>query len=494
MPRPLAGLVVLIAACDPDGGVALHFERPDNPALDPLTDDVRELTLRATAAGTPMFQAAAAYDGDAVSFGALPIADDVRFTLIGAAGTGRVVAFGRTVAPVDVTADAPLDVTIPVRRPYTYVAGADGVVALDGSLEPGQAYESRLGSGAIGAVAATPDGTAVIDAIGDTLHVISTSTHAEIGATLALDAAVARLAIDPTGRWLVAVLPSAVAIVDLPGLIAGTPAAPVIVPTGVPGEVAVSADRAWLVEDPLASLFCSPSSSVRSISLADPEDTQLIPLGGPAGDIAIDPAGRPLIAMPCGAQQIVTLDGTELVPLLSVDGASAVTVANGKIWAMGHVDGEAAHLILASVPLEGGEPELLDLPTLEERAVAPEFDGPGQGASIQATADLASAFDLAVLPDGEHVAILVAAAYLTDEVGDAGFGVPILPEVTMITYEYQLVQLDTGLGAQRLRTSCSIEWAHNAVIDDFRCGLAPGQDEADVTFVPVGLTALYGSR
>jgi hypothetical protein len=283
--------------------------------------------------------------------------------------------------------------------------------------------------------------------------------------------------------------------VDLPPLRDGTPAAPVFVATGTAGQIAVGADTAWLIEDPLASLFCSPASSVRGISLADPDaGGAVVPLGGPAGDIAVDPQGRPVIAMPC-ANRIVRVDGTTVEPVLEVQGASAVTIADDKLWAMGHLDGEMAHLILASVPLDGdGEPELLDLPTLEERADAPEFDETGQGASLQITADLASAYDLAILPDGEHVAILVAAVYISMPVGDAGFGVPILPEVTMITYEYQLVQLATGLGAQRLRTSCTIEWEHDAVIDDFRCGRAPGQDESAVTFVPAGLTALYGSR
>lgn len=490
--RSVLATLVLCAACDPDGGVALRFERPEDPTLDPLTADVEELTLWATAGGEEVFQSTRPF-GDAVRFGELPLGRDIRFAVGGTAATGHMIAFGRSGAPVDVTVDDAIEVTLPVRRPFSYVAGAEGLIALDGALDDD--YARVLGDGdVVGAASATPDGGAVVVAAGATLAVISTSTHQPEGGELALVAPATDLAISPDSRWAVVAHGEpghGVSIVELPALRDGAPVEPTFVATGPTGSIAVSADTAWVVIDPLASLFCMPMSSLLAIPLDDPAAAAApMPFGAPASDLAVDPDGRPLIVLPC-ADQIV--DDT-LTPVLEVDGVSAVTVAGDTIWATGHVDGEAAHIILASVPLDGGEPSLLDLPTLEERALAPEFDAPGQGASIQATADLASAYDLAILPDGEHAAILVAAVYLTDEVGDAGFGIPILPAVTMVTYEYQLVQLDSGLGAQRLRTSCSIEWEPGAVIDDFRCGLAPGQDESAVTFVPEGVTALYGSR
>ncbi len=482
--RALPVLLVL-AACDPDGGVALRFERPEDPSLDPLTDDVRELTLWATAGGEEVFQATRPYDA-AVRFGQLPLGQDVRFAVGGSAATGQVIAYGKSGDPVDVTVDDAIEVTLPVRRPFSYVAGAEGVIALDGSL--GDDYVTALGDGAAAAaVSATPDGRSIVVAQGASLVSISTSTHLAEGGEVALEAAATDLAISPDGRWAVVAHaePSGVSIVDRATAQASFVATPPV------GQLAVSADTVWVIVDPLNSLFCSPMSSLLAIPLDDPASAgDPVPLDAPASDLAVDRDGRPLVVLPC-ADRIVD---ESLTPVLEVDGVSAVTVAGDTIWATGHVDGEAAHIILASVPLAGGEPALIDLPTLEERALAPEFDAPGQNASIQATADLASAYDLTVLPDGEHAAILVAAVYFTEEVGDAGFGVPILPAVTMVTYEYQLVQLDSGLGAQRLRTSCSIEWEPGAYVDDFRCGQAPGQDVSSVSFTPEGLSALYGSR
>ena len=63
-----------------------------------------------------------------------------------------------------------------------------------------------------------------------------------------------------------------------------------------------------------------------------------------------------------------------------------------------------------------------------------------------------------------------------------------------ITFEYQQVQLDTGLAAQRLRLSCEISWEPGALLDDFRSARVPGQDEAPVAFAATDLSVLYGSR
>lgn len=54
--------------------------------------------------------------------------------------------------------------------------------------------------------------------------------------------------------------------------------------------------------------------------------------------------------------------------------------------------------------------------------------------------------------------------------------------------------LDTGLGAQRLRLRCDLTWGPGALLDEFACDRAPGQDVLDAAVSPTGLGALYGSR
>jgi hypothetical protein len=197
----------------------------------------------------------------------------------------------------------------------------------------------------------------------------------------------------------------------------------------------------------------------------------------------------------CG-RSVVALDGAAATPRVVYAGAglSAVTVAGGRVWITGHAEGEAAHLSLTDVALAGGDARTLELPTTEERAVATALEQMGQDGQIRLTADLHTAFAVSVLPDGAHVAILDAAVYLGEAAGDAGGGRPIVPALDMVVHDYQLVQLATGLGAQRLRMSCELTWEPGALLDDFRCARAPGQDEAATPFVPSDLTAIYGSR
>lgn len=500
--RALAGAVLVVAACGDPGAVSLRIDAPAAPGLDPLAEPLASLTLTAVdAAGATVYDATLrdVARGAPLAFGDVPVGEALTLELAGAAASGRVVAYGRA-APLDVAPGAEVEAVLHLRRPFTYLGGAPELLAVDGSRQPGDAYATFApAGGAVSAAAALPDGAGVVVVAGDAVRVVSTATHEAEGAAAALAGPADDLAVSPDGRWAVAshrADPAGVSIVDLDALRAGAAAPVAFVATGAGGAVAVTDDTAWVVEDPLASLFCEGTSRLRAIALAAPSaDAPAIALGGPAGDLAVTPDGAALVVLPC-AGQVVRVDGPDATPrpVVEVAGVSAVTVARDRVWVTGHVDGVDAHLTLASMPLEGGPVELLALPTTEERAEAISLSDPTQGGLLRMTADLSSAFAIAVLPDGAHVAILMAAVYVTEPSGDAGGGQPIIPAITMVTYEFQLVQLDTGLAAQRLRTSCTIEWEPGALLDAFACARAPGQDEAPAAFVPTSLTALYGSR
>lgn len=495
--------LVLLAAvgCGDTGRVALHLDVPEDDALDPFALPVAELTLEAAAAGEIVFKESRAFPGpgETLEFGRLPFGDAMTFELSGMTLADRVVAFGRSTTPADVADGDEIDVALTVRRPFVYVAGAEQLAAVDGSGEPGQAYASAIDLGAaVAAVAATPDGRHVVAVRGTELSIVATSDHRPVEHDpVAVSADARKLAISPDGRTAVATHaePPGVSIIDLEAALAGDAVEAVFVPTSAPASVAVADDRAWIVIDP-PTFFCGGESSIVEIDLAAQTALPPLGLGVAAGDLAYEPLSDTVfIASGCTDSVLALTDGAVgPSPLPSVPGASALGVARGQLWAMGHLDGDDAHLILASVPLEGGEPDVLDFPPLEDRALATALSETGQDALIRMTPDLASAVDLTVMPDGEHVGILVAAISITTPTGDAGDGQFIIPEVRMITFEYQLAQLDTGLAAQRLRTSCEIEWEPGALLDDFECGLAPGQDELSIDFVPTGVSALYGSR
>jgi hypothetical protein len=233
-----------------------------------------------------------------------------------------------------------------------------------------------------------------------------------------------------------------------------------------------------------------------AVAKAAPAATPPIPLAGRGSDLAVDPAsGAAVVVEGCG-DRLTILDAPGAAPrtLFEGHGIGAVTVAGGRVWTTGHVEGAGAHLSVNDLPLAGGALHTLELPSTEERAVATALEQQGQDGQISLTADLHTAFAISVLPDGAHVAILDAAAYLGEPAGDAGGGRPIVPELTMVVRDYQLVQLDTGLGDQRLRLTCELSWEPGALLDDFRCGRVPGQDEVAVPFVPAEVTAIFGSR
>jgi hypothetical protein len=483
-----------LVACGEGGGVAVHLGIPESPELDPFGQPIAELTLTAFADGRTIYSATR--PSGSLEFGRIPVAEDVQFELAAVAPTGRVIGFGRSAELVDVAHDRSVEVELEMRRPFAYVSGSPTMLAIDGTLEPGRDYAAPITlGGQVSAAAALPNGNEVIISIGGGLERVSTSTHAPIGQRVELGKPVTDLAVSPNGRWAVAahfVEPTGVTVVALDGS-----RDPVFVPTAKASAVALDDETAWVLLNPVDNIFCVGESTVVAVPLLEPQLIgEPVVLGTVAGDVAVDPdSGAAVVTLPC-LGRVVTIAHATATPvvLLDVDGPSAVAVARGKVWVMGHRDREGAHLILASVAIGGGPVTVLDMPTQEERARAPELDQEGQGGLIQMTADLLSAFDISVLPDSAHVAVLVAAVYGTVASGDAGGGQPILPKLTMITYEYQLLQLDTGLGAQRLRLSCELAWDPGALIDDFVCARAPGQDEAAVSFTPTDLTVLYGSR
>ena len=493
--------VLGLVACGDPGGVQLRLELPDDPALDPLVQ-VAELRLTARAGGEVVHTATVEdpVRGAPLDFGDVPVADGVEFELRGVAPSGRVVAYGRAAA-VDVGAEEVVEVPVRVRRPFVYLGGGDQLLAIDATLEPGEAYATTIDvGGPVSGAEVTADGADVVVATETALRLVSTATHARAGEEVALPGPTVDLAVSADGAWAATshVTPEpGVSIVDLAALRAGAPADAVFVPGIRPGQIAIAGETLWVLEEPLDNLFCQGTSSLVAIPLADPGAASApVPLPRASSHLTADPAtGAALVSVGCEGMVVrIAGPGAPLEDFLTLDGLSAVGVDGGTLWAAGHVDGEDAHLLVAHVPLGGGATTVLALPNTEERAVAVQLEEAGQSGQIGLTADLHSAFAISVLPDGEHVAILDAAVYIGQASGDAGGGQPIIPMMQMVTYEYQLVQLDTGLGAQRMRTSCSITWEPGALLDDFVCGRAPGQDEAPVTFQPRGLTAIFGGR
>ncbi len=501
--RLTASFVAAVAfgACH-DGSVRLELDVPASDALDPLAG-AQAITLSAKdGAGARVFSATIDVPerGAALGFGEVPVRDDLWFELQASAAAGRVVGFGRSTTAIDVSDDAEVRVPVRVRRPFAYVAGSDALVTIDAAREPGEDYVSSIAiGGAVRAVAATFDGAEVVVATEAAVRLVSTRTHAALPGEVVLPGAPAALAVSPDGRWAAIVHPdppSGLSLVDLAALRAGAPVAPTFVAIATPGAIGIGGGVVWVLVAPLTSLFCGGASSVIAVPLDAPAPSSPIALPARASDLAVDPvSGAAVVAVTCG-DMVMAVDDPGATPrlVLARPGLGAVTVADGRVWIAGHVDGADAHLTLTDVSLDGADVRTLDLPTTEERAVAVALEQMGQEGQIALTADLHTAFAVSVLPDRAHVAILDIAVYIGEAQGDAGGGRPVVPAMQMVSYDYQLVRRDTGLSAQRLRLSCNIAWKPGALLDAFRCARAPGQDEVAAPFEATDLSVLHGSR
>lgn len=496
-------LAALSVACSAEGAVRIRIDAPEDARLTPVDGRLAAITLTIESDGMPPRAVTRpAQDRTApIDLGDVPIADGVRLSLAATSAAGRLVGYGRAPAPIDVVADEVIEVPIRLRRPFAYVAGGNRLAVYDATLERGQAYASEIDVAAPTAVTATPDGAEVLALVGGSVVPVSTMTHQAVGLpAVALGPGATDLTVSPDSRW-VAVSHgqgTGVSMIDLVAMRGGAGAA-VHLDLGAPvGAVAFAGDKAWVLLQPARQAACGAPSSLRAIDLATMQPGATVPLDGPAGDLAADGAsGTLVLAMRCAGQVVkVNAVGDTASPelLIAVPDPTTVAVARGRVFTMGHVDAPgAAHLIFASVGLDGSNPAMLQLAVPEERAKSNDFTASGQAAEVRMAADTAMAYDLAVLPDGGRVAALVLSSYHSTPMGDL-LGSPIIPAIDVVTVEYQLIDAETGTALQRMRGACQIDWRHDAFLDDFSCTQASGQDQANPAFVPTTVAVLYGDR
>jgi hypothetical protein len=511
------------AACE-SGAVHVRIEVPEKAALSPLMSGPARLTLIAEADGQPAqsatrdLPAPGAAATSTVSFGEIAVGTGVRVSLLAETAAGRLVGFGRASTPLAVTTgDAP-DVPIRLRRPYAYVAGGASLAVFDTTVEPGAAFAAELDAVAQPhAVATTPDGAEIVVVAGDMLRVLSTGTHeSSAAAQTAIAAGVTELAISPDSRWAVALhaaagSPTGVSIVDLEALRRG-PQAAAFAAVERPGAVAVTAEAAYVLVDasrpgppPDFAEDCTQVSRILPVPLATPATPRpFINVAGAARDVTASERGDALfVAQTCQNRVTrVATDGGSQLRVLTVPSPTVVAAAGARVWAVGATSGAAGvRLVLATATVDGAQESRLDFPTTQELAQTNDLAEGGQIAEVRLDADRLEALGLSVVPDARHVALLVHGSYHGDEVvrpipvGGEIVDQVILPRLDLDTYEYQLVDVTTGVAAQRLRTSCAIDWERGvAFLDDWSCAALPGQETAEDEFVARQVAVLYGGQ
>lgn len=506
--------VIVIGACADPGSVALRFDLPDDQALQPT--GAENLTLVARVGDdTPRATTTAIGDGMSLDLGDLPIVDDIWLSAEMRTSSGELVGYGQASAPIEVAPEATVEATIPVRRPFVYLAGASGrLLSLDGSAGIG-AFQGQVTVSGAPAIVADVAGTDVasITSAG-ALTYVSTSTH---GSSTLPGMTVAAGALDaistPDGAILIIGHGGAGAQVSVIDTASGD-----ITVAPTPGNaervaITMTDDGTWwgvaLIGRATADTGCL-SSRLVTFPLADPETATVIDAGVGISDLAGDArAGVVLVADRCG-DRVLRFDpatgGLDVsAPVMTLPGPTTVVASDRHVWAVGHdlrrpVAGEDvpdgvvdAWLVLGEADVTGENMELFELPPVVERVLATDVDFPDQDLTQDLHANDVVARDLALLPGGEQLAITVSTILHGDEVTDGLSS--ILPQLDVTTEEYWLLDASTRVTAQRVRSRCTVvkECSFSCYFDNWSC--LPDLDVPVVgDFVPSGMTALFGAR
>ena len=507
----LLGLPLVCAGCPEDASLRIRISAPADPELSPLDDRLSLVTLQVTGPSiTTQIQSRPVVRGEPLDLGEVPIADGLSLTLAASDAAGRLLGFGRTEAPVDVSLGVDAEIEVRLRRPFAYMIGGPQLTAIDTTFDITQPNYRRdlAGTGAASAVAVPPDGRDIVVVEGTQVRLLDTATHQPVagGAAATLTPGTTDAMVSPDSAWLIVAHATGVSLVRLADLRAGS-ASPTFLPVGNAGAIAVSGNTAWVLVDAIGD-DCpaqAPSSSLVRIDLAAGSAGDLTSMGVQIADLAADTlTGTVLAALPCAnkVQRLSDDAGTPtLSDVLDLPRAGAVAAVGGRAWALGAIDGNGtAHLVLATIEL--ADPAMpsatIPLPVPEELASSDDFDlggVPGQSAEVRMGADQVRPIDLAVLPDGSRLAVLWNGSYETVAFGTNPFGGPLISGLTLTTSEYQLLDAATAAPLQRLRTRCQGEVKGDGLIKSFACVQSPGQDIVlGDDYAPTHIAVLFGER
>ena len=516
----IAAAAALATGCGEDGAVRLMFDVPANPALSPAGPQLSEITLVSWLPGeTPQAETRLVGDrSQPLDMGRVDVADQIQLAVEMRSATQRLVGYGRSPGPITVRADAVTDVPINVRRPFVYATGSTAIATFDSTLD--LRFESYGGSIATQAsprvVVPTPDGAHLVVGVaagnGGQIFRIESATHAAApGAPINLSLPPVDIAVASNNRIAVVAHNGAgggVSLVDLDsGAVQFVAIGSVDVVVISQGEEPDGAERAFALLDRTVLDGCGGNAStIIGVPLDDPTTLgPTISYDAPLRDLAGSRDSRQLVVADGCNNRLFRMDpddDAQRSELSRVLNASAVAILDGRVWGVGTIPAAGnigARLLIVSIGLAGQDEVRVELDETKDQAVALDFTTTGQQALQQMGADQLTALDLAIGPGGDHIALLTRAHYEGEEFVDFIFGV-LLPEMTMDTYEYLLIDTASTQAVQRLRMWCDLWWDSGSgpYLDRWECASAPDQDAIDPqspqAYIPDQISVLYGAR
>jgi hypothetical protein len=496
------------------------FDVPADSDLSPAGPQLSEITLVSWLPGeTP--QAETRQIGDrtvALDMGSVEIADQVRLAVEMRSATQRLVGYGRSPGPVTVEPDQIVDVPINVRRPFVYATGASSIATFDSTLDLRFiAYGGSIATPAPPKVVVpTPDGAHLVVGVasgngGQVFRVLSSTHTMSEDAPINLTLPPNDIAIASNNRIAVVAHNGSSGGVSLVDLETGDA---LFIAMGTVDAIAIGRgrdaedeERAFALIDRTVVDGCGGNpSTIVAIPLDDPTNLgPTIAYEAPLRDLAASRDTREIVIADGCNQRLYKIDpddDAQRAELTRVLNASAVAMLDGRVWGVGTLAATpdlGARLLIVSINLDGEDEVRVELDETKDQAVALDFTTDGQQALNRMGADTLTAIDMAIVPGGDHIALLTRAHYEGEEFVDFIFGV-LLPEMTMDTSEYLLIDTANTQAVQRLRTSCALWWDSNSdpYLDRWECAAAVDQDAIDPqspqAYIPEQISVLYGAR
>jgi hypothetical protein len=514
----LSAVICVAAAACGTGSVDIVLDLPTPMDLAPA--GASTVTLIAEAPGeSPRATTSEIRDDGSFDLGKLPVADGLSLSVVLRSTTQRVVGYGRAEARVDIRARDPVEVDVPVRRPFAYVTGPTGAIAaMDTTLDSSQKdYQKMIQVGGGAQLVATAGRDVwVIDGSGHATR-IAGATHQPDGATLNLPGGISDAVASSDGRWLVAGTGNGLAIADTKS----SKVTNVGVPGGVDrvaiGLAPAGGLRAIGLSGQRTSTSCggSSSSKIALVGLdpgAGPGQPAVQDAGSPLADIAASESTPAVVgADPC-AETLVRLGLAGEInanqKLAAVPGATAVAMFGDRAWALGSVAGvvdpggpssmddvttKAANLVVVAVASSGDTPSRSDLAPIRQVVEGLDSDGQTIALSRDINAHTAAPIDIVVVPPGDQIALLYRADFHAPALSD---GLKeVIPETTAHIAEYELLNATGGAVVQRVLVNCNLQYDNMGSVASWKCEPAAGADWPLVGgFEPGNLAVLYGGR
>lgn len=531
LPSILAAIAAL-AGCNSSGSLELSLDLPSDMTLRPI--DPTTVTVTATPPGESPMSNTAVLDGGSFSAGEMPTGDDVQIGVVLRDVSNRIVGVGEAGEPVDISGDAPTQLTIPVRRPFVFASASDGLHSFDPTLDPRDAAFQGKISG-VGApqfsISVGGDRLAVVS--NAQVFIVQTETNSVDGMITIPQGARDATAVPGTNKIAIA-HDTGITIADLDTKSVDTAAVgPVDRVTVGPAEDGTLYAYGLIgrIQPPelLPPLgMCTGTSSIVAVSVDTPAAAAPKMIGSAVSDLAAAPdVAGVFVTLPC-AGQVARLVGdltSELgTPMLenvsTLPGAAVLTVAGSRVWAAGtepavpscapgtcgpasqvtcnatSVDDVAfavtgASLIVQSIALDGGAP--IEFRPPDRRETMTDTTDPAQQHAQVLKAISVTPVDLVTLPGGQYVSLVAQSRYFITAL-TRGFEV-VLPCLDAVTNDWLLFDLASSAVAQRVRTFCDVQVVPtDAEFADWECEAPPPAEASATDYQATSVGALFGAR